>query len=95
MSLTRSDVEKIAHLARLALHEEDIPRYARTLSDILGMVAQMNAVDTRDVVPMAHPLDEVQRLRPDEVTETDQRDKFQAVAPRVEAGLYLVPRVIE
>ncbi len=95
MSLTRSDVEKIAHLARLALREEDIPAYARTLTAILDMVAQMNAVDTRDVTPMAHPLEAVQRLRPDEVTEKDQRERFQAIAPQVEAGLYLVPRVIE
>ncbi len=95
MALTRSDVEKIAHLARLALDEEDIPRYTRTLSDILDLVAQMNAVDTHGVEPMAHPLDEVQRLRPDEVTEGDQRDKFQAIAPLVQDGLYLVPKVIE
>ncbi|MFQ5486823.1 MAG: Asp-tRNA(Asn)/Glu-tRNA(Gln) amidotransferase subunit GatC [Gammaproteobacteria bacterium] len=95
MSLTRSDVEKIAHLARLALREEDIVPYTRTLSDILGLVEQMSAVDTQGVVPMAHPLDMAQRLRPDEVTESDQRDKFQAIAPQVEAGLYLVPKVIE
>ncbi len=95
MSLTRSEVEKIAHLARLALREEDIALYARTLSDILELVEQMSAIDTQDVVPMAHPLDMVQRLRPDEVTESDQRDKFQAIAPQVEGGLYLVPKVIE
>jgi len=95
MSLTRSEVEKIAHLARLALREEDIASYTRTLSDILGLVEQMSAVDTQGVVPMAHPLDMVQRLRPDEVTESDQRDKFQAIAPQVEGGLYLVPKVIE
>ncbi len=95
MSLTRSDVEKIAHLARLALREEDIAPYARTLSDILGLVEQMSVVDTQGVVPMAHPLDMVQRLRPDEVTESDQRAKFQAIAPQVEDGLYLVPKVIE
>ncbi len=95
MSLTRTDVERIAHLARLALREEDVPVYTRTLSDILELVAQMNAVDTREVEPMAHPLDMAQRLRPDEVTERDQRDRFQAIAPQVEDGLYLVPRVIE
>ena len=95
MSLTRSDVEKIAHLARLALREEDIAPYARTLSDILGLVEQMDRVDTQGVVPMAHPLEMAQRLRPDEVTEQDQRDKFQAIAPQVEDGLYLVPKVIE
>ncbi|HHH36882.1 MAG TPA: Asp-tRNA(Asn)/Glu-tRNA(Gln) amidotransferase subunit GatC [Gammaproteobacteria bacterium] len=95
MSLTRSDVERIAHLARLALDEEDVPVYTRTLSDILELVARMNAVDTHGVEPMAHPLDMAQRLRPDEVTEHDQRERFQAIAPQVEAGLYLVPRVIE
>ncbi|MCK9530141.1 MAG: Asp-tRNA(Asn)/Glu-tRNA(Gln) amidotransferase subunit GatC [Hydrogenophaga sp.] len=95
MSLERSDVVSIAHLARLAVAEDDIPVYARNLSNILDLVAQMNAVDTSDVEPMAHPLDMAQRLREDEVTETDQREKFQAIAPSVEAGLYLVPKVIE
>lgn len=95
MSLSFSDVEKIAHLARLAIREEDVPAYARNLSDILDFVAQMNAVDTAGVEPMAHPLDAIQRLRADEVTEVDQRDRFQAIAPSVEAGLYLVPKVIE
>lgn len=95
MSLERSDVVSIAHLARLAIAEDDIPAYARNLSNILDLVAQMNAVDTSDVEPMAHPLDMAQRLREDVVTEADQRDKFQAIAPAVEAGLYLVPKVIE
>jgi len=95
MSLDRDDVEKIAHLARLALEEADIARYTRNLADILGLVEQMEAVDTQDVVPMAHPLDSCQRLRPDEVQESDQREKFQAIAPRVSEGLYLVPKVIE
>ena len=95
MTLKSGDVERIAHLARLAVDEADIPLYARNLSDILDLVAQMNAVDTTQVEPMAHPLDQPQRLRPDEVTEVDQREKFQAIAPRVEDGLYLVPKVIE
>lgn len=95
MSLTRSDVQSIAHLARLSIHEEDIPEYTRNLSAILEFVAAMNAVDTAGVTPMAHPLDATQRLRADVVTETDQRDQFQEGAPQVEAGLYLVPRVIE
>jgi aspartyl-tRNA(Asn)/glutamyl-tRNA(Gln) amidotransferase subunit C len=95
MSLHRTDIEKIAHLARLAVAEEDIPRYARELSNILQMVEQMNSVDTRAVVPMAHPLEAGQRLRADEITETDQREQFQSIAPQVEAGLYLVPKVIE
>lgn len=95
MSLERSDVEKIAHLARLAIDEEQIPVYARELSKILELVEQMNAVDTSGVVPMAHPLEVAQRLRPDEVTEPDQREHFQRIAPAVEDGLYLVPKVIE
>ena len=95
MSLAPEDVEKIAHLARLAIDPADIPKYAGELSNILALVEQMNAVDTAGVEPMAHPLDAVQRLRPDAVTEGDQRDKFQAIAPQTEAGLYLVPKVIE
>lgn len=95
VSLQHSDIEKIAHLARLAVTEEDVPRYLRELSNILQMVEQMNSVDTHNVVPMAHPMEAGQRLRPDEITEPDHRDQFQSIAPRVEAGLYLVPKVIE
>ena len=95
MSLEKADVEKIAHLARLSLNEADIPAYAENLSNILDLVEQMNSIDTSGVTPMAHPLDAVQRLRPDEVTEIDQRDHFQKIAPAVENGLYLVPKVIE
>jgi len=95
MSLAPSEVEKIAHLARLAISEEDAAAYADNLSNILALVEEMSAVDTADVVPMAHPLDMAQRLRPDVVAETDQREAFQAVAPQTDAGLYLVPKVIE
>lgn len=95
MSLQKEDVEKIAHLARLAISEEDVPEYARNLSNILEMVEQMSAVDTNGVEPMAHPLDAVQRLRADQVTEQDQREHFQQNAPLVENGLFLVPQVIE
>lgn len=95
MSLDRDDVKKIAHLARLAIDEADIPGYATNLSNILHLVEQMNAVNTDNVAPMAHPLDAVQRLRVDEVTEADQRTHFQEHAPSVEDGLYLVPKVIE
>lgn len=95
MSLERSDVERIAHLARLDVAESDIPEYARNLSNILGLVAEMEALDTHGVKPMAHPFDAVQRLRADVVTESDQRDRFQQVAPKVADGLYLVPKVIE
>lgn len=95
MALTGSDVKKIAHLARLAVAGQDIPAYARNLSNIMGLVEQMNAVDTRGVTPMAHPLELPARLRPDQISETNQRDLFQSIAPQVEAGLYLVPKVIE
>lgn len=95
MSLNADGVRKIAHLARLGILDKDIPAYAESLSRILDLVAQMDAVDTRGVEPMAHPLDASQRLRADEVTETDQRDRFQKIAPQVDAGLYLVPKVIE
>ncbi len=95
MSLDRADVEKIAHLARLGIEDQEAESYAKDLSNILDLVEQMNAVDTVGVEPMAHPLHMAQRLRPDEVTETDQRDKYQSIAPSVEDGLYLVPKVIE
>ncbi len=95
MALERSDVEKIAHLARLQIREEEIPGYTRTLSDILALVDQLQAADTHDVEPMAHPLDAVQRLRADVISEPDQREQLQAVAPAVENGLFLVPKVIE
>ncbi len=95
MALDSSEVEKIAHLARLGIDANDVPEYARNLSDILAFVEQLNAVDCGGVVPMAHPLDTSQRLREDEVSEPNQRDKFQTHAPKVEVGLYLVPKVIE
>jgi aspartyl-tRNA(Asn)/glutamyl-tRNA(Gln) amidotransferase subunit C len=88
-------VEKIAHLARLSIDEAHVPEYAKNLSDILHLVEQMSAVNTEGVVPMAHPLEMEQRLRPDEVTEENQRERFQANGPQVEDGLYLVPKVIE
>jgi aspartyl-tRNA(Asn)/glutamyl-tRNA(Gln) amidotransferase subunit C len=96
MSLTRKDVENIAHLARLAITEAEMPEYVDRLSKILNMVEQLNAADTASVEPMAHPLkDQVQRLRADEIVDRNQREKYQRNAIRVEAGLYLVPKVIE
>jgi len=96
MNLTRKDVENIAHLARLAISEQELETYVTNLSKIVTFVAQLNAADTSKVEPMAHPLSsQTQRLRPDEVTERDQRERFQKNAPQVEAGLYLVPKVIE
>ncbi len=95
MSLDADQVRKIAHLARLAIQDEDIPEYARNLSNILDLVEKMNQIETSGVEPMAHPQDAVQRLREDQVAESDQRDHFQANAPLAEDGLFLVPRVIE
>ncbi|EHK72426.1 aspartyl/glutamyl-tRNA amidotransferase subunit C [Pseudomonas psychrotolerans L19] len=95
MALERTDVEKIAHLARLGLDEADLAATTATLNDILGLVDQMQAVDTMGIDPLAHPLEATQRLRPDQATEGDRREAYQAIAPAVEAGLYLVPKVIE
>jgi len=95
MALERSDVEKIAHLARLGLGESEIPQTTETLNTILGLIDAMQAVDTDGIEPLAHPLEATQRLRADQVTEQNHRDEYQAIAPAVENGLYLVPKVIE
>ena len=95
MSLGTDDVKNIAHLARLEIEEKNIEGYANSLSSILDLVEEMNAVDTSGVKPMAHPMDVSQRLRTDEVLEENQRETFQKIAPRTEDGLYLVPKVIE
>lgn len=95
MALERSEVEKIAHLARLGLDEADLPRTTETLNNILGLIDAMQAVDTDGIAPLAHPLETTQRLRVDLVTEANRREAYQAVAPAVEDGLYLVPKVIE
>ncbi len=95
MSLTDEQVKNIAHLARLTLPDAEIPNYTQSLSDILGLVEQLNQADTANTQPLAHPLDLSQRLREDVVSEVDQRDKVQQIAPQVEAGLYLVPKVID
>ena len=95
MSLDKSEVQKIAWLARLAINEQDIPNYSDELSNILGVVERMNSVNTEGISPLSSPLDLSARLRPDEVTEKDQRDHFQKDAPLTEDGCYLVPKVIE
>lgn len=95
MSLTVKEVKQIAYLARLEIDEENVQTYADNLSGILDLVAQMNAVNTDDIEPMYHPQEAMQRLRDDCVTEQVQRDALQQVAPLTEAGLYLVPKVIE
>ena len=93
MTLKSEDVRNIAHLARLHIDEDTLDQYVNDLSSILTLVDQMNQVDSSGVVPLANPLDATQRLRADEVTEIDQRDKFQRIAPDVEGGLYRVPGV--
>lgn len=95
MSLSEEEVRRVAHLARIGVRDEEIAGYAQDLSGILDLVEQMNGVDTTGVPPMAHPQETTQRLRPDEVTETDQRERFQSIAPATGEGLYLVPKVIE
>ena len=95
MSLERSEVENIAQLARLKVESDQVSKYADSLNNILNLVDQMQAVDTEGVEPLANPLDATQRLRADEVSEPNQREHFQKIAPLAEAGLYLVPKVIE
>lgn len=95
MSLSPEEVRNIAHLARLSVSDDEVAANAGELSSILDLVDRMNAVDTTGVTPMAHPQHATQRLRPDAVTETNQRERYQRLAPAVERGLYLVPRVVE
>jgi len=95
MTADGARIAHIAELARLQLDPDECAAYARDLPAILEFVAQMDTVDTGAVEPLAHPLELAARLRADEVTETDQRERFQAIAPQVEAGVYLVPKVIE
>lgn len=95
MSLTPEEVNRIAHLARLGIDKEAVSKYAHELSNILTLVAQMDSADTSNTKPMAHPYNATQRLRPDQITEKDQRALFQSIAPDVNTGLYLVPQVIE
>ena len=95
MSLVHDQVRRLARLARIALRPEEIEAVLEQLNRVLGLVDEMRRVDTVGVDPMAHPLDAVQRLRPDAVTEPDRRELYQSVAPAVEGGFYLVPKVIE
>lgn len=90
-----NEIQKLARLARLEITQETIDETAKSITEVLALVDQLQAADTDNVAPMAHPLDAVQILRADEVTESDQREKLQAIAPAVEDGLYLVPKVID
>lgn len=95
MSLSLDDVSRIARLARIEISAAETEQTRDQLNNILAFVEQLQAVNTEGIEPMAHAVDVVQRLRPDAVTEPDRRDAFQAIAPETEAGLYLVPKVIE
>ena len=95
MTLTADDVKKIAYLARLGIDQQDVESYTKDLAGMLELMTQMGETNTDGVLPMAHPMDQSQRLRADDVTEQDNRNNFQAIAPQVEEGLYLVPKVIE
>ncbi len=95
MNLGPDDIKKIAHLARLALNEDDMAPLCKDLTNILHLVEEMNKADTSQIEPMAHPFDEKQPLRQDRVTEENQRQLFQSIAPEIENGLYIVPQVID
>ena len=95
MSLSDDQICRIARLARIAVRPEELAAAGERLNRVLELIDQMRSVDTAGIEPMSHALDMVQRLRPDEVTEADRREAYQAVAPAVEGGLYLVPKVLE
>ena len=95
MSLNSADIKRIAHLARIEVSDTEAEATLTKLKGILGLIEQMQAVDTTGIVPMSHSQDVTQRLREDVVTETNQRELFQSIAPAVKEGLYLVPKVIE
>ena len=95
MSLSLADVEKVARLARLAMNDQELQAAQAQLNNIFGLIAEMQAVDTKGIALMSHAQDVAQRLREDTVTEPNQREAFQAIAPQVENGLYLVPQVLE
>ena len=95
MSLNSADIKRIAHLARIEVSDTEAEATLSKLTGILGLIEQMQAVDTTGIVPMSHSQDVTQRLRDDVVTENNQRELFQSIAPAVKDGLYLVPKVIE
>ena len=95
MAIDQDEIEKIAELARIRISDDQLAEVTGRITDILAMVDQLQAADTAGVEPMANPLDATQLLRPDAVTEDNRREAFQAIAPSVEDGLYLVPKVID
>ena len=95
MPITEKEVREIAQLARISIADKDISSYEDQLNKILAFVDEMKAVETEGITPLAHPLEETQKLRNDKVSEKNQRESYQSVAPTTENGLYLVPQVIE
>lgn len=95
MSIDRNEISKLAQLAKIAISEENANATTGSINEVLGLVEQLQSVDTQSVAPLAHPLDTAQKLRADSVTETNQRESMQSIAPSTEDGLYLVPRVID
>ena len=95
MALDKSELEKIAHLARLHITKAESEEVMLRITDLLALIYEMQSINTNDVAPLAHPLDLLQRLRTDEITERDYRDELQSLAPEAQEGLYLVPKVIE
>lgn len=95
MSIDSDTVKNVAHLARLTIAEENLQRYAEDMSNTLDLANQLQQIDTDGIAPLANPLDRSQRLREDSVQEANQRDKLQQNAPKKEAGLFLVPKVVE
>jgi len=95
MAFDKSEVEKVAQLARLHMSDAEADEVASRITDILALIDQMQSIDTNGIEPLAHPLDVTQPLREDKVTEVDRRDELQTLAPETEDGLYLVPKVIE
>jgi aspartyl-tRNA(Asn)/glutamyl-tRNA(Gln) amidotransferase subunit C len=95
MALNLEDIKRIAHLARIEVSDTEAQETLNKLSGILALIEQMQAVDTTGIAPMSHSQDVTQRLREDVVTQTNQRELFQAIAPATQDGLYLVPKVIE
>ena len=95
MPITEKEVREIAQLARISIADEDMSSYEAQLNKILAFVDEMKAIETEGIIPLAHPLEETQKLRNDKVSEKNQRESYQSVAPTTENGLYLVPQVIE
>jgi aspartyl-tRNA(Asn)/glutamyl-tRNA(Gln) amidotransferase subunit C len=95
MAIEQDEIEKVAELARIRISEDELGQVTDRITEILQMMDRLQTVDTDNVEPMANPMDATQQLRPDEVTEGNRRDAFQKIAPSVEDGLYLVPKVID